>query len=330
MRRKLYRNKRKRQIRNSSLSSVSKFQNSNSNKIKNMANLPFLKQISNTLLINNVFSHDELQTILDNGSISKKDITKIEKSKAITNDQLRTLCYTKSLTFICSEKGGVGKSQLCWLLANQIVLFAPDRIDSTLFVDLDNETQTSTNNLKFVKAKQFNLVSKQTSSLDRSKFIDFLEMFLESSKTSAICDLGAITSAEFKTFLEDEASLEILSEMQSAGVKINIACVVSGESSFPSSCGYAKELLKLIGNNATKYILCNRFFPFSEDQEKTVKQLAKLTDSILADFDVVSGHEAGTTSTIHQLMLQGKSLKDASKFTQIKVKKNVINVPISF
>ena len=83
----------------------------------------------------------------------------------------------KKITFIVQSKGGVGKSAFTYMLAN-----INQNAESTIFVDMDNETNTSQNQLKFVKVISHKLIDQKTKNIDRAAFDTFFEDFIISDK----------------------------------------------------------------------------------------------------------------------------------------------------
>lgn len=233
----------------------------------------------------------------------------------------------KKITFIVQSKGGVGKSAFTYMLAN-----INQNAESTIFVDMDNETNTSQNQLKFVKVISHKLIDQKTKNIDRAAFDTFFEDFIISDKVkSAICDMGASSSEQFLVFLRDDSGAEMLQELKEHGVTIQVCCVVAGSNAFPSSAEYARELVKAIGerDNISKIIVKNNYFSFSDEQEKALSKLSQISKTILIDFNIVPNNVPGTVREIHSLMEEGMPIENAKTLTKLRLKPSLSAIKVA-
>jgi len=231
----------------------------------------------------------------------------------------------KKMTFILQSKGGVGKSAFAYLLANK----NKERKDLKI-VDMDNETNTASDQIKFLKPAKHNLINAGTKNIDRSAFDNFFEDFIYSEKySSALCDLGATTSEQFLVFLKEDGD-EIIKALIKMDCEIQVCCVVAGSNAFPASAEYCRELFKILpqDDKISKFIVKNNYFEFTEEQVAALENVAQKTNSKIQDFNIVSGNVPGVVKEIHGLMEAGKSFDDAKTFTKIRLKEALNNVSI--
>ncbi len=233
----------------------------------------------------------------------------------------------KKITFILQSKGGVGKSTLTYVLANKYL-----QKEDTVFVDMDNESNTSSQQLSFVKKKiSQNLIDQNTKNIDRSGFDQFFENFLSSEKTSsAVCDLGATTSEQFLVFIKNDGGAKMLDALHEMGIEVQICCVISGLNAFAASSTYCKDLFKALAavKKIKKIIIKNNFFPFNAEQDTALIKLANASSSDLIDFNIVPNNVPGTLKEIHALMEQGKPISEAKTFTKIRIKDSIESLTI--
>ncbi|WP_075603403.1 nucleotide-binding protein [Saccharicrinis aurantiacus] len=226
----------------------------------------------------------------------------------------------KQVTFILQSKGGVGKSALVYLLANKL----SDEFYQTLFIDMDNETNTSMRQVKFAPTQTFNLIDPNSRSIDRALLERFFESLLSEQKYDKyVCDFGATTSEQFGIYASEEEGKQILEVLPEMNIHLHIVCVVAGRNAFKASIDYCEILFKNVGSRAKKSIVLNHKFPFSEDQLSSINQFADTENAEVIDFDMISGHMTSPTEELHELMEKGEPLIKAGRFTQIRVKTNM-------
>jgi hypothetical protein len=228
----------------------------------------------------------------------------------------------KKITFIIQSKGGVGKSAFTYMIANKY-----EKQSDIVFVDMDNETNTSASQLQFTKKTiAHNLIDTNTKNIDRAAFDSFFEDFIQSKKLkSAICDLGATTSEQFLVFLKEDSGHDILNAIHEMGVEIQLCCIVAGLNAFHASSTFCKELFKAIGPNShvKRYIVKNNFFEFSPEQSEAIAKLAEFTESKIEEFNIVPNNVPGTLKELHSLMGKGESLDSAKVFTKLRIKPSI-------
>jgi len=151
----------------------------------------------------------------------------------------------KQLNFILQSKGGVGKSFLVWLLANQ-----EKENETALFIDLDNSTQTS--NARLARLVGQNRVSHysildENKKIEREEFLNMLQAFSQIPAQKIYIDFGAPESEEFLKFLRYEFSAETLKEaadMLEISIRFNV--IIAGNDTVSACLNYSQALTGLI------------------------------------------------------------------------------------
>jgi len=226
----------------------------------------------------------------------------------------------KQVTFILQSKGGVGKSALVYLLANKTFSSS----NKTLFLDMDNETNTSMRQIRFAPTQSFNLIDNNSQSIDRTLLERFFENFIEHDEyDNCVCDFGANTSEQFGIYAAEQEGKMILSVLPEMGMDLHIVCVVAGRNAFQSSMDYCEKLFNNIEGRAKKTIVLNNKFPFSDEQQACVRDYAERNNAEVQEFDMVTGHMTSPTKELHDIMEKGEPLSKAGKFTQIRVQTNI-------
>lgn len=237
----------------------------------------------------------------------------------------------KKLSFILQSKGGVGKSAFTFMLANKVSQ-DEELSKQTLFVDMDNETHTSESQLKFVNIKTHNLINERTKHIDRSNIDVFLENFIDQKKyVSAVCDMGATTSEQFLKFMEDESASEMMEVLHSEGIKVNMFCLVGGDNTFPASSKYCMDLFSLVNGNVSKHIVLNDMFDYTDNQQNSIKKLAKVTKAKVSNFNIIQSEEERSLKEILYCMENGLSpFTDAGRFTLIRFRNSLKKIKVEF
>lgn len=162
----------------------------------------------------------------------------------------------KEIILILQAKGGVGKSMLTWLIANN-----EKNNDDVLFIDLDESTKTSATRLPSIigesRVKAIKILDNNKK-LEREKIISVFESLAESKFKKIIIDFGAPESEEFKRLLEyDISSYELVSELEEKNLKLKIFVVIAGNDAEYSCLSYLKGLNKVIDGNIEIFCLMN-------------------------------------------------------------------------
>ncbi|MCC9138863.1 AAA family ATPase [Pontibacter silvestris] len=232
----------------------------------------------------------------------------------------------KKITFIAQSKGGVGKSALTYMIANKIYR-NKDRFLKTVFVDMDNETNTSATQVQFGQVNELELINPKTRLMDRSRLDKFFKEFaLQEEFEHAVCDMGATTSEQFLNFLSDEGTLQVMQLITGQlDIKLEILCIVAGDNSFNSSASFCGKLFKGIQGHAELRIIKNNLFDYSDAQQKELEKMARAYNASVIEFGLLGNMVIGESiDEIKRLMQDGKAaIEDGSLFTKVRYKKAV-------
>ena len=150
----------------------------------------------------------------------------------------------RKLNFILCSKGGVGKSMLTFLLA-----LVKENDEHSVFIDLDNSTQTSTKQLKFLGKDRTETVSllNEKEVLVRDNLVSYLESLVSSPFQEFYFDLGSPESEQFPALLDRDIPFkEFLDEL---GFEAHFHVVIGGGGAYKASIEYLEKLLKSLHGN---------------------------------------------------------------------------------
>lgn len=145
----------------------------------------------------------------------------------------------RKLNFILCSKGGVGKSMLTLLFA-----LVKENDEHSVFIDLDNSTQTSTKQLKFLGSNRTETVSllNDKEVLVRDNLISYLESLVSSPFNEFFFDLGSPESEQMPALLDRDIPFkEFLDEL---GFEAHFHVVVGGGGAYKPCIEYLQKLLK--------------------------------------------------------------------------------------
>lgn len=234
----------------------------------------------------------------------------------------------KRVHFVLQSKGGVGKSTYTYMLAN---LAVKNEIKS-LFIDMDNETDTSLTQLGFIGAKTFNLVDHKTKQIDRTKIDSFFQGIIEQDKySSIICDLGATSSEQFLKYLENPETKDIMQALGEMGIELNLHCILGGDNTFPACSNFCSELFAKTKTFAKNFIVRNELYNYSDAQEKNIKQISKAVGAPINSFNLINESGSSSLNEVLGLMENGvPAISDAQMFTKIRFKTNLEKLVFEF
>ena len=149
----------------------------------------------------------------------------------------------KELNFVLQAKGGVGKSLLTYLLG-----LAKQTQDSTLFVDVDNSTKTSTRQLICLGETRTETLSllNEKEVLVRDMLVSYLESLVHLPFQQVYFDFGAPESEQFPALLERDLPFKEFADVLNFKVKFHI--VIGGGGAYKASIDYLQKILKALNN----------------------------------------------------------------------------------
>ena len=160
----------------------------------------------------------------------------------------------KQINLIVQSKGGVGKSLLLWFIA-QI-----EKDNKSIFIDLDESTQTSSNRLEFLgegRVKAIKILDANKK-LEREKILDLFETLSKTKATEFFIDFGAPESQELlKVFTHDIDAQTLAEALTEMGVKLRIFVVIAGRDALRSCMDYYTNLHTSLDGKITVFPLIN-------------------------------------------------------------------------
>jgi cellulose biosynthesis protein BcsQ len=150
----------------------------------------------------------------------------------------------KQLNFIVQAKGGVGKSLLSYLVAT-----AQDSDESTLFVDADSSTKTSSRQLKFLGENRTESLSllNEKDVLVRDNLISYLESLIDSPFQKIYFDFGAPESEQLPSLIERDLPFkEFTNELN---FKVIFHIVIGGGGAYSASVDYLQKMMRALNND---------------------------------------------------------------------------------
>jgi len=155
----------------------------------------------------------------------------------------------KHILFICSDKGGTGKSILSRAIADFIIRKKIE--EETLLVDGDGEVGQL---LQFYR--DHSVVSAQI--INAEKRDDFVEI-LKSDKAFIIVDLPAASISHLQQLEEEIGFFDLLDKHNYQLIFLNVI------SPFKASIRSVKAMIELAGDKAKYVVIKNRFFGNDDD-----------------------------------------------------------------
>lgn len=181
----------------------------------------------------------------------------------------------KQVNLILQSKGGVGKSLFMWFVAQQ------HKAEKTIFIDLDESTQTSSARLGAVvgkdRVRSFKILNEYKK-LEREKIIGLFEGLATAKSDTFYIDFGAPESAEFLHLLAQDVPADILKEELTAlGITLRVFVVVAGRDALSSCVNYYDALSIALSAQFPLTMLVNMgTFGGIETAEKAIEKLVEL------------------------------------------------------
>lgn len=227
----------------------------------------------------------------------------------------------RKINYILASKGGVGKSTLTYEWA---VYSTHKNRNDILFVDLDNSTQTSTKQLKFLGENQVETISllNEKEVLVRDNLVSYLESLSASPFKEIVFDLGSPESEQIPALIErDIPFAEFMGEL---GFKAIFNVVIGGGGAYRASVEYLQKLLKALKGEFEVVVWLNitSFSKFPALEEELAKNCTKLGLKLkrFGNFDPSSN----LGSSILDGIRKGYALQDYSTGTRLALKNDLI------
>lgn len=228
----------------------------------------------------------------------------------------------KKVNLVLQSKGGVGKSLFLWFVAQL------EKEEKTVFIDLDESTQTSSARLGIVvgedRVKHFKILN-ENKKLEREKILNLFEMIAETKTENWFIDFGAPESEEFKRLLEFDISAKTLSdELQNMGIELQIYVIIAGRDALISCLKYYNSIKEILNNSIPFTALMNEG---TFGGMESIEQSSKALRSANIDFLAFGGlGESESSKDIIRLITEQKdpsTLNFAGRLTYKKVLEQV-------
>lgn len=224
----------------------------------------------------------------------------------------------RKLNFILSSKGGVGKSILTYLFA-----IASETVPETLFIDVDNSTETSRKQLKFLDKERFEALSLLNSNevLVRDNLVSYLESLSGAPFNEFYFDLGSPESEQMPAFIERDIPLKEF--LDSLDFDAHFHIVIGGGGAYKPSVEYMLKLLKALNGEFEVSIWqsitsFNNFAELSSELKSNCKKMS-LDLRHFGDFDPATL----LGSQILDFIRRGSGMNDYSIGAKIRLKKEL-------
>lgn len=181
----------------------------------------------------------------------------------------------KQVNLILQSKGGVGKSLFMWFVAQQ------HKPEKTVFIDLDESTQTSSARLGAVvgpeRVRSFKILNEYKK-MEREKILSLFEGLSTAKSNTFYIDFGAPESAEFFRLLQEDAPSDMLQEeLTKMGLALRIFVIMAGRDALNSCVNYYDALSKELDARFPLTMVVNMgTFGGVETAEKAIEKLTEL------------------------------------------------------
>lgn len=175
---------------------------------------------------------------------------------------------SRKFNLILQAKGGVGKSLHTYLRA------LSEKDKTSLFVDLDSSTQTSTRQLAFLGEDRLETVSliDNRDMLVRDIFVGYIESLMEAPYNEIYFDFGAPESEQFPALISRDLDFEEWCEEVEAEAIFHI--VIGGGGAYRPSVEYLQKMIEVLGGKF-RILVWENVFSF--------RQFQKLSDELVAN-----------------------------------------------
>jgi hypothetical protein len=222
---------------------------------------------------------------------------------------------SKYVRMISGVKGGVGKSALCWLLAEKYVDATP--------LDLDDATATTMNQLAYRKPVKISFLDPQSKRIDRGAFNTFFESIVEAKKDLFIADLGSSVAEQLPKWIDFTGAAVIKEILQNSNVKLEIIVVVGGGNLFKATMDYLAEVIGVTKGIIEVIVAHNGLYPLTDDQKKVLLEFVKDHSLQFKSFDLLKDRGEMATRTVENVLKEGRGMAGLSPFTSIYFKRAI-------
>ncbi|AFK05580.1 hypothetical protein Emtol_0313 (plasmid) [Emticicia oligotrophica DSM 17448] len=225
----------------------------------------------------------------------------------------------KSIHFIIQSKGGVGKSFLTYLIAlkNQFN-------DSVAFFDLDSSTETSVNQLKFLKEKsrvyKISLLDERKKII-RDRLLTIIKKITQISEIQDFyLDFGAPESEQLPALFSLDFKTEALQKFANQiDAEFIFHVVIAGNTAYVASMEYIQTVIQTLSGSfkIIAHANENSFYGFTDIFEEAKKYCEKQKVDFKPFGDIDTQSHVG--NQILNLIRQGVGIEDYDILEQLKI-----------
>jgi hypothetical protein len=146
---------------------------------------------------------------------------------------------TRKFNYVLQAKGGVGKSFFTYLRA------LAERDRSSLFVDVDHSTKTSTRQLKFLGAARMESVSLvgQRDMIVRDIFVGYIESLASAPFDEIFMDFGAPESEQFPSLISIDLNFKRWCDR--LGNEVIFHVIIAGGGAYRACVEYLEKMIQV-------------------------------------------------------------------------------------
>ncbi len=241
-----------------------------------------------------------------------KNNLKKEKMTVENNPKVR-------MHFVGQVKGGAGKSTYVYNVGN----LTYDKGLRWLFVDMDNEINATLKQLKYLKSVSYDLIDKETDSIDRQKLdAFFIRALKEADKKpdevkTIVVDLGAHSSEQFLIYLQKRESLNIFKMASKKGIEFHMHCVLNSRNGYQECSEYCESLFTATNGISKNHIAQNMQFSYTEVQQKDIETMSKTYNADVIKFNLISESGNAALDNVRDMMLKGLPMSESDDWAAI-------------
>jgi hypothetical protein len=218
----------------------------------------------------------------------------------------------KKVQFICQAKGGSGKSAFTFMAAM--------KNPKALFMDFDEENQTTMKQVAFAKPKLASL-RNDDGVTERFMLNDFFSQAYQTDFSHIICDMGASISEQLPLYFQNNDP-EILKDLlTSLNIELELLIVVGGANIFKETMGYLERLHTETKGQFYIKVVKNERFKFNADQEEIFTKFLNANNLPFVKFVISQGGNEKELQNISMVMASGEGLGYKDKFALLPIVK---------
>ncbi|MBA4198603.1 MAG: hypothetical protein C0459_13730 [Chitinophaga sp.] len=224
----------------------------------------------------------------------------------------------KLVQFICSGKGGVGKSILMYLLAN--------KYEKAIILDLDIN-ETTYRQLGFRNPVKVDLLN-ENQVIDRGKLNDFFEHISTHTAYHFIADCSSSLSEQLIPYVKDFGAESLTLILEDLNIELQFLVVCGGADVFAATMNYAAALSEILQDSIPMIIASNQYYTLLEKQNQQLNTFIDENNLKLINYTISNDKNLSTQNRIKQVLTSGKGHAEASIFSKSYFENAVKNLKL--